>query len=240
MMISDGESKDSSSPRDESHAFPLLNKGPLNDKADTSIGRSCFKPLFGNTRGSGTLSPHKGLSASCASVESESEDRARRKGFEQGFQTGSQEACSLVREKAAPQIKSFADAFSQWNEIMMRIERNSSLQILRLAVSIAEKILGNAPEGGADVFDKLKEELKEQMREAYRLEFKLNAEDMAALSKLMACENAGWEQWRFITATEEAGVQNGFLRVQPGPRTITGDDRILRALDAALAHVSTK
>jgi hypothetical protein len=240
-MIPDGESKTPASHGDKSHCFPLLKTGALNDKNGSTQERGdCFKPLFSPAPASDTISLNKGLGTPCSNDGANSEDRAHQQGFERGMDAGRQAACSLVRDKTAPRIKSFANALQQWNEIMKRSEQDSSLQILKLAVSIAEKILGDPPQCCADGLDPLKNDLRERLREAYLLEFKLNSEDIMALSDLMACENVHWGEWDYILASGDAGVSKGSLLVIPGPQTIMADDRILRTLDSSLSRASTK
>ena len=244
-MISDGETKGSDAPRGDSHAFPLLKKNTLIDP-DGSSGEpgDCFKPLFNPPTIDGTLSADSGIGVSCTAEDRNSEDNHRRKGFEHGFEAGKHEACSLVKAEMAPQIKSFADAFSLWNTAMMRAEDLSHHQILNMAVAIAEKILGTLPQSRTGTLESLKADIKARMREAYQLELKLNPGDMNALSGLMSCENVQWEQWDYIAATDDADVQGGALMVASGPRTLSADDGILRSLDALLSEgpeqVSTK
>jgi len=245
MMIFDGETNGPDAPRRGSHAFPLLKKNALIDP-DGSSGEpgDCFKPLFNPSTTDGNLSVDRGIGASCVAEDQNSEDNHRRKGFERGFEAGKQEACSLVKAEMAPQIKSFADAFSLWNTTMMRAEELSNHQILNMAVAIAEKILGTLPQSLTVTLESLKSDIKARMREAYQLELKLNPGDMNALSGLMSCENVQWEQWDYIAATGDADVQGGALMVASGPRAISADDGILRSLDALLSEgpeqVSTK
>jgi hypothetical protein len=241
MMISDGETKGSEQNRGGSHAFPLLKNNTLISQTG-SAGEpdDCFKPLYSNVPMGGNLSPHKGLGVSCPGDAQDADDSLRRKGFERGFDAGRQDACSLVREEMAPQIKSFADAFSRWNAIMMHAEEKSHPQILKMAVAIAEKILGAAPQCSAGGLESLKADLKARMRETYRLEVRLNPDDMDALSGLMTCENVRWEQWDYIAATGDAEVQRGTLLVKPLAQTQSAVGDILGSLDALLSEVSTK
>jgi hypothetical protein len=237
MMISDGETKGSSPHSEESHSFPLLSNSPINAKNDSSNSRGdCFKPLFNNVCMDGKISPHRGFGVHGSDDNLDSEDQVRRQGFERGFDAGKQDACNLVRQEMTPQIKSFADAFNRWNEIMIRAEENSNLQILKMAVSIAEKILGDAPECSTGRLGSLKAELTALMRNAYLLELILNPKDMDALSEWMACEHVHWSQWDYITAAGDPGLQSGSVLVQSGSQTILADDGIIRAMDAALTE----
>lgn len=242
MMISDSETKGTDQNRGESHAFPLLKNNALIAQTGSSgEPDDCFKPLYSDVpMGGNHLSPHRGLGVSCPGDGQIAEDSVRRKGFERGFDAGRQDACSLVREEMAPQIKSFADAFSRWNATMMRAEEKSNLQILKMAVAITKKILGAAPQCSTGRLESLKADLKARMRETYRLEVRLNPDDMDALSGLMTCENVHWEQWDYIAATGDAEVQRGTLLVKPLVQTLSADGDILRSLDALLSEVSTK
>jgi flagellar biosynthesis/type III secretory pathway protein FliH len=123
------------------------------------------------------------------------------------------------------------------------MEDLSNHQVLKMAVAIAEKILGAPPRSCSGRLESLKADIKARMREAYQLEIKLNPGDMNALSGLMRCESVHWEQWDYITATGDADVQSGALVVAPGPRTLSADDGILRTLETSLSEgprVSTK
>jgi hypothetical protein len=240
-MIFDSETKGSPSHSEESHCFPLLSNSPINAKnGSANSGCDCFKPLFNKVCADGTISPHRGLSVHSSDSSRNSEDQARRQGFKRGFDAGQQDACSLVRQEMAPQVKSFADAFNQLNEIMIRVQENSNLQIMKMAVSIAEKILSDPPECSTGRLGALKTELTELMCKAYQLTLKLNPKDMDVLSGLIASEHVHWGQWEYITAAGDAEVQNGSLQVQPGPQTVLADDGILLSLDDILTEVSTK
>lgn len=234
MMISDGETKGSDSHGGGSHAFPLLKNTASVDPTGTS--NDCFKPLFKPTSTDGNLSAIRGIGVPGPGGEQDSEDTARREGFDRGFDAGKQDACSLVKEEMAPQIKSFADAFSLWNATMMRVEEKSNLQILKMAVAIAEKILGAPPRCCNDKLESLKADLSARRRNAYQLQLKLNPQDMDALAGMIACENAQWAQWDYIAATSDADVQRGALVADPGSQALSADDGILRSLDASLSE----
>lgn len=241
MMISDGETNSSDPHREGSHAFPLLNNNASIDPTGTS-GESgdCFKPLFHAAPMGEDHSPHKGLVVSCSAEDRNAEDSARRNGFERGFDEGKQDACDLIQEEMAPQIKSFADALSLWNAIMMRVEDKSNLQILKMAVAIAEKILGAPPQCRTGGLESLKSDLTARMRKAYQLEFKLNPKDLDSLSDFLTSESVHWGQWDYIAVTGDAEVQRGSLRLRPGTQGLSADESIIRSLDASLSEVSTK
>jgi hypothetical protein len=239
MMISDGETKVSDPHRKASHAFPVLK-----NNASPGPSSDCFKPLFDNSGINGSISPAEGIGVPRSGRDGNSEDCIRQKGFDRGFDAGRQDACSLVQKQTAPQIKSFADALSLWNAIMMRVEEKSNLQILKMAVAIAEKILGSPPQCGTGKLESLRDELTARMRKAYRLEFKLNPSDMDALTGLMTCEKVHLEQWDYIAATGDTDVQRGALLGESGTQGLLADAGILRSLDALLSEgltqVSTK
>lgn len=235
MMISDSETKGSGINGGDSHAFPLLKKNAMIDPAGSSEPGDCFKPLFNHPTTDENLSTDRSIGVSRPVEDRNSEDNARRKGFDRGFDAGKQEACSLVQAEMAPQIKSFVDAFSHWNASMVRTEELSNHQILKMAVAIAERILGTPPQSCSGKLESLEGEIKARMREAYQLEVMLNPGDMNALSGSMSCESVQWEQWDYITATGDADVQAGEL-VVAGTRTFSADDGILRSLDASLSE----
>jgi Flagellar assembly protein FliH len=237
MMISDS----SPQPSEGSHSFPQLNECKADGTASPSrCRRECFKPLFNAGRRDATLSPHSGLGMPQPDDRRDSEDQVRQQGFSRGFDAGQQDACSMIREEMAPQIKSVADAFGHWNANMLRFEAESNPHILQLADSIVKKVLGALPEFSADKLDPLKTELRDNMREAYRLEFKLNPEDLDVLCALMACEYPQWQRWDYITMDGDPEVKRGAIRVKAGTRSILSKDGIIRSLEALLSRVSTK
>ena len=133
-MISDGEAKGSDPHGGGSHAFPLLKKKALIDPAGSSAEPGdCFKPLFNPPDINGNPSADKGIGVSCPGEDLNYEDKARRKGFERGFDAGKQEACSLIQEQMTPQIKSFADSFSLWNALS-----SHRLHIVQLGLQFAD------------------------------------------------------------------------------------------------------
>jgi flagellar biosynthesis/type III secretory pathway protein FliH len=242
-MIPDGETQGTDPRREGSHSFPPLNSNAsIAPKAPRAGTGNCFKPLFNPAPSAGGHCPQEEIGFSCPGENRNAEANARREAeaFEQGFKAGRQDACSLVQQEMAPQIELFADAFNQWNTAMTHIEDKSYLQILKMAVAIAEKILGAPPQCCTGRLGTLEDELKARMREAYGLGFKLNLNDLDALSDLMACADVHWGQWEYTTATASPEVQRGTLQVETDSRPPLDVASTLRSLEAALSEVSTK
>jgi hypothetical protein len=242
MMIQDAETKHADAHREQSsHTFPLLEKSSLIDRTGApGEPGDCFKPLFDSTTIGEHATPYRDLSVSCRKDEPDTEEMVRRKCFERGFDAGKQDACSLVREETAPRLNSFAGAFDRWNGIMTRIEENACLQTVKMALAIAEKILGAPARCATGGLESLEAELKARMRQAYQLDLRMNPDDMAALSELLACAGVHWRQWDYITATGDETVQTGGVQATPDAPTLLIGDAILRSLDALLSEVSTK
>ena len=243
-MISDSETKGSDPQRGGSHCFPLLNDTLVDPAGSSGDSVGTFKPLFNSSTIDEKMSACSGIGVSCPDEDQNTEDTVRQKGYERGFDAGKQDACSLVQEEAAPQIKSFSEAFSLWNANMMRAEEEACLHILKMSAAIAEKILGAPPQCCTDKLESVKADLSARMRKAYQLELKLNPKDMDTLSGMIGCGNVHWEHWEYITATRDTDVQTGSLSVASDTQGLSVDDGILRALDASLSqgpeHVSTK
>jgi hypothetical protein len=226
-----------------SHAFPSLN-----DDSNCRSGRSddscnVFKPLFQDMGRPDTASPHCGLGITLADGNLDAENKIRQDGFQQGFEAGGSDACSLARQELVPEIKAFADAFNQLNEGLIRIERKSSQKILETAISISEKILGSAPGVTAEVLSSLKNELKNHMIKSYRIQLMLHCKDMDLLSELMQCENPRWQVCDYIKLAGGTQIQSGSLEARPAGQTMSSNET-LHALDLSLenilAQVSTK
>jgi hypothetical protein len=241
MMISDTDLKGSAKGSEVSHSFPLLNQNTMDDAASASRCRhQAFKPLFNNSRREDTISSRSGIGIPQPDPIQESAEQVSQEGYHRGFDAGNQDACNMVREEMAPQINSVADAFNQWNANMLRREENSNHQILKMAVSVAEKILGRAPEDDSGRLDTLKDVLSDHIRKAYRLVFKLNPEDMDVLSALMNCEHPEWGRWDYISVEGDAEVKRGSVQAQPATHTILANDGIVHSLEGLLAKASTK
>jgi hypothetical protein len=243
MMISEGETKAPDPRRGESHVFPLLDNDALIRQSDSSSSEEnldCFKPMYESGSMDECPSAPKCLSISRSDVDRDSEESLRRKSFDCGFDAGRQDACSMVRDEMAPQVKSFADDFSLWDAVMLRVEEKSNLQILKMAVAIAEKIIGAPPQSIPGGLEGLRDDLSSRMRKAYQIEVKLNPADMEALTGFLACGKVPWEEWHYIRATSDIELQRGELSVQTGAQDLSSDDGVLRSLDASLSEVSTK
>ncbi len=226
-----------------SHSFPSLNDELISKSNLPDKSCNIFKPLFRDACHYNTLGSQSGMGASQAINAHDSEDQVHQKGLKRGFEVGRQDACSLARQEMAPEIKTFATALGQLSEGLVRIEKISCQKILETARSIAEKILGGAPNISAEALSTLKVELKGLMIRSYQLQLMLNCEDMAALSEFMVCENPQWQDCEYIKLDSDAQVQRGALLTQPSDRPMSCDDSLCEltlSLENMLAEVSTK
>jgi len=227
-----------------SHSFPSLNDGLICKSNASDNSCSIFKPLFGDACRHSTLSPQRGLGASQANdAQQDPEDQIRQEGFKRGFEAGRQDACCLTRQEIVPEIKTFAIAFDQLNEALVRIEKISCQKILETALSVAEKILGSAPSFDAEALCSLNVDLKGHMVSSYQLKFRLSCEDMDVLSELMTCENPHWLDCDYIKVDGDPQVQRGSVLPQTGGQPLLPDDTLgalTLSLENKLAEVSTK
>jgi hypothetical protein len=226
-----------------SHSFPSLNDGLISKSSLSDDSCNIFKPLFRDACQYSTLSPQQGLESSQAINARDSEDQVRQKGLKRGFEAGRQDACSLARQELTPEIKTFAIALGHLSESLIRIEKTSCQKILETALSIADKILGGAPDVNAEALSTLKVELKGHMVRSYQLQLMLNCEDMEALSEFMSCENPQWQECDYIKLDSSTQVQRGALRMLPDGHPKSTDDTLgalTLSLENMLAEVSTK
>ena len=226
-----------------SHSFPSLNDGLICKSSLSDDSCNIFKPLFRDASHHNTLSPQQGLGASQAINARDSEDQVRQKGLKRGFEAGRKDACSLARQEIVPEIKTFAMAFGHLSEGLIRIEKTSCQKILETALSIADKILGGAPDVSSEALSTLKVELKGHMVRSYQLQLLLNCEDMQALSEFMSCENPQWQECEYLKLDSSTQVQRGALQVLPDGHPMSTDDTLAElalSLENILAEVSTK
>lgn len=220
------------------HAFPALRGMAAFNSSGPQAIRNCFRPLFQDA--CGHLAPQR--DPVCAQVDDtqDSEEHVRKAGIQRGIDAGREDACKLTRQEIAPEIKAFLIELDQMSECLVRIEENSCRQILKMALSIAENILGGAPGCTAEGLVSLKAELKDRMSKLYRLELMLNPEDLHMLSEFMVCEKHQWQEYGDIKLDGSAQIERGSLLAQAGAQPVAVDDTLTQSLDAMLDKASTK
>lgn len=223
---------------EKSHTFPALHGRAARNSNDPQAIRDAFKPLFQSA--CGHSAPQRDPADLQADDTRDSEEHVRQAGIQRGIDAGREDACKLTRQQIAPLVKGFFIELDQMSECLVRIEENSCRQIFKMALSIAENILGGAPGRTVEGLAPLKAELQDRMAKLYQLELMLNPEDMHALSEFMACEEHQWQDRGYIKLHADAQLERGSLISNAGAQPDAVDDPLTRSLDDMLDKASTK
>ncbi len=223
---------------EKSHAFPALHGMATCNSNDPQAVRSSFKPLFQDACGHAAPLGEPGSPQDDG--PSDSEEHVRQAGIQRGIDAGQEDACRLIRQEIAPEIKALLIELEQMSEFLVRIEENSCRQIVKMSLSIAENILGGAPGCNTEGLASLRAELKDRMDKLYQLELALNPEDLHTLSEFMACEKNQWQAYGYIKLQGDARIERGSLLTQTGNQPVAVDDPLIRSLEAMLDKASTK
>jgi len=238
-MMAPGNDSVSPEPRSEkSHTFPALHGRSACDSNDPRAARNSFKPLFQDE--CAHLAPQSVPGSAQAEDTRDSEEHVRQAGLQRGIDAGRDDACKLTRQEIAPEIKAFLIELDQMSECLVRIEERSCRQIFKMALSIAENILGGAPSCTVEGLAPLQAELKDRLAQLYRLELTLNPEDLHTLSEFMACEKIKWQEYGNIKLEGAARIEKGSLLTQAHAKPAAVDDLLTQSLDALLDKASTK
>ena len=217
------------------HNFPELNGDRLskNRAVSRKDEGADFKPLYQSDR-------HCPQSLKAADA-SGAVDQVREKGYAQGFEAGCKDACLLVQQEITPAIRALSEGLIQLEGFVDDLAQNSAVHISKMALRIAEKILGEPPHLTMADLDFFADDLKHQMAESCRLDLLLNPDDKNNLTQLLAAENSQSSQAPSIITIKDGGdVQSGSLQAERDPRSLFFDDILSKSLSNILTKASTK
>jgi hypothetical protein len=149
-----------------------------------------FQPLFHNAAGCDT---HRSPDGSESDTDNRIE-QARQRGYLKGLESGRQDACRMADTLLAPHVDRFFQTVDRLATFQQYIADHASTHILKLAVEIAERILGTDAHLSEADLQPLRTTLLEAICKQYRLHLRYNPQDLSDLEHLIKCRGGnGWQ-----------------------------------------------
>jgi flagellar biosynthesis/type III secretory pathway protein FliH len=207
MKSNEGSHVTSSCPA--SHRFPDFAEGGRIYHTETNTGEcDQFQPLFNDAS---ACSTHPASDDRTTNGENQME-HARERGYQRGFKAGRQDACQMANNLLAPHADLFQQNLERLASYQQNIADHASTHMIKLAVAIAECIMGaDAHVTVADLQD-LRQTLIEAICKRHELHLRYHPEDLANLQHLMECN--GEDKWRMafgLNIAEDLNVPKGAM-----------------------------
>lgn len=148
------------------------------------------------------------------SIVAQAENEAQRL-YEQARRTGSQEGREEAKQELLPSLVAFGHAGQSLIVFEERLVASYTPQIVRLAIEIAEKIIGRALEADPQIVASVLERAKHEVAEAKRMRIWLNPADYKVLAE--TCPELikiGSETGRTIEVVTSDDVSRGGCRLE--------------------------
>lgn len=173
------------------HRFPNLSDGGRAICSEASApDRDRFQPLF-----------HE-ATAACATPalddhtadDNREMEQARQRGYQNGLDAGRKDACRMTDNLLAPHLDGFKQALDRLTSYQQNIADHASTHMIKLAVAIAERIIGADVRVTVADLQQLRPTLIDAICKRYALHLRYHPQDLSNLHHLM--ESKGENQWR--------------------------------------------
>ena len=190
-----------------SHRFPNIADGGRAFCSDAGTPeRDQFQPLFLEATASDINSaPNDGA------IESDHQmGQARQRGYDNGVEAGRQDARQMAADMIAPRVDGFRQELERLASYRENIADHASTHMIKLAVAIAERIMGVDVHVTAADLQPLRQTLIDAICSRYELHLRYHPKDLSHLQRLMACK--GELRWRTdggLSIEEDLNVAQG-------------------------------
>lgn len=177
-----------------SHRFPNLSDGggTFCSEAGTAE-RDQFRPLF---HGATASSAYPALDDAAVDDNHQTE-QARQRGYDNGVNAGRQDACQMADNLLAPHVDGFRKELERLASYQQNIADHASTHMIKLAVAIAERIVGVDVHVSVADLQQLRDALIDAICKRYELHLCYHPQDLANLQRLMARNRE--HRWRTNT-----------------------------------------
>jgi flagellar biosynthesis/type III secretory pathway protein FliH len=192
-----------------SHRFPNLADGvrtPCSDAGAADCNR--FQPLFHGAKASNA---NPALDDAAANDNRQME-QARQRGYDNGLKAGRQDACRKANNLLAPHLDGFRQELERLESYRQKIADHAGTHMLKLAVAIAERIMGAHVHVTVTDLQPLRPALIDAIFKRYELHLRYHPQDLSNLQHLMECN--GESRWRTdsgLSIEEDPNVTQGAL-----------------------------
>jgi flagellar biosynthesis/type III secretory pathway protein FliH len=192
-----------------SHRFPnLAGGGGTFCREAGASDRDQFQPLFHGAKAS---SADPALD-DAAESDNRRMEQARQRGYDNGFEAGRQDACRMANNLLAPHLDGFRQELERLESYRQNIADHASTHMMKLAVAIAERILGADVHVTVADLQHLRPTLIDAIGKRYQLHLRYHPQDLSDLQHLMACE--GENRWRTdsgLSIEKDPDVEQGAM-----------------------------
>ena len=184
------------------HCFPSFQN--MNTSGDSRGNSAChlFQPLYGCNDADST---RKQKNHDPANNPHDPVVAARGMSFEEGYCSGSAEACDAVRKSLKPDLESFLSIFEDSVVFQSLVAETTAHRILELAFVMAELVTGTPLSVDVKSLEELKNKLEADIQTAYEMTLTFNPEDGQALKQAFALSRLQWPDHHAVRMRMDAG-----------------------------------
>jgi flagellar biosynthesis/type III secretory pathway protein FliH len=209
MHMKSGENSQKPMPVAASHRFPNLGDGGRTFCSKTGAAdRDQFQPLFHEAKAS---SANPALDDAAADDNRQME-QARQRGYDNGFEAGRQDACQMADNLLAPHLDGFRQELGRLESYRQNISDHASTHMIKLAVAIAERIMGADVHVTVADLQHLRPTLIDAICKQYQLHLHYHPQDLSDLQHLMACKGENrWPTDSGLSIEKDPNVAQGAM-----------------------------
>lgn len=232
--------KDNGSANFASHCFPSIHEASRRSCAQHHEACHSFRPLYQfpngkSVKGSGDTGDDHSSSGHPTIEE------IRKKSFNKGFEAGKAEACKIVQKELDTPIRQFLDETDRYTHCFTQITDSHSNQIVRLALAVAKRVLGDAFQLDPDRHESMCRQMHSFLTRQYQLNVKFNCEDTQSLNELLVCVNPRWNQSPALNVASDVETQKGRINLIKAEETYdTSEGKFNQKIEEILAGNSKK
>jgi flagellar biosynthesis/type III secretory pathway protein FliH len=167
-------------------------------------------------------------------------ERGEQKGYDEGLARGQKQGAEEAREQIGQDLQRLAvawgDALEHFETVRVALFREARLDVLKLAVAIAEKVAKKAIEADENAAAAQLEAALEMVSRPTRLRIACSPADKQLLVDLMPALNERFTKVASADVVEDASLSRGsvVVRTEKGEIDATIDTQIARVIDAIL------
>lgn len=173
------------------HRFPnLADDGKAFCSEASAAESDQFQPLFHGTTASSADSALDDRTAD----NNHQMEQARQRWYDNGFEAGRQDARQMADNLIAPHVDGFRLELERLASYRQNIADHASTHMIKLAVAIAERIMGADVHVTVADLQQLRHTLIDAICKRYELHLRYHPQDLSNLQHLMECK--GENRWR--------------------------------------------
>jgi flagellar biosynthesis/type III secretory pathway protein FliH len=191
------------------HRFPNLADGCRTFCSEAGTAdRDQFQPLTPST----TVSAANPVLNDRTADDNSQMEQARQRGYQNGFEAGRQDACQMANNLLAPHLDGLRQELDRLASYQENIADHASTHMIKLAVAIAERIIGDEVQVTVADLQQLRPTLIEAICKRYQLHLRYHPQDLSNLDHLMACKGENqWHKDRGLNIEKDPKVAQGAM-----------------------------